>query len=98
VPEPQQDSAVQPHGHETGADLKTEHDRNPAAHGGTTMDKHRKEGSKREMKGIVNEVVGDLTDNPSKERKGRSQQNLGEKQREYGEALDQARDVNATRH
>ena len=42
--------------------------------------------------------AGDLTDNPSKERKGRSQQNLGEKQREYGEALDQARDINATRH
>jgi uncharacterized protein YjbJ (UPF0337 family) len=62
------------------------------------MDKHRKDGTKSELKGKVNEFVGDLTDDHSQEREGRAQQNLGEKQREYGEALDQARDVNATRH
>ena len=62
------------------------------------MDKHRKEGSKTELKGKVNEFVGDLTDDHSQEAKGRAQQDLGEKQREYGEALDRARDKNATRH
>ena len=62
------------------------------------MDKHRKEGTKTEIKGKVNEFVGDLTDDHSQEARGRAQQNLGEKQREYGEARDQARDINQTRH
>jgi uncharacterized protein YjbJ (UPF0337 family) len=64
----------------------------------TTMDKHRKEGTKNEIKGKVNELVGDMTDDHSQEARGRAQQNLGEKQREYGEARDQARDINSTRH
>lgn len=62
------------------------------------MDKHRKEGTKNTIKGKVNEVVGDLTNDRSQETKGRVQQNIGDKEREYGEARDQARDVNSTRH
>lgn len=56
------------------------------------MDHNRKEGTKQNLKGKVNEIVGDLTDDTSQERRGRAQQELGEKQREYGEARDRARD------
>lgn len=59
------------------------------------MDHDRKEGSKTSLKGKVNEVVGDLTGDRSQERRGRAQQDLGEKEREYGEARDRARDAGA---
>lgn len=59
------------------------------------MDSHRKEGSKQGLKGKVNEVVGDLTGAREQERRGRAQQDLGDKQREYGEARDRARDSGA---
>lgn len=59
------------------------------------MDSHRKEGNKQGLKGKINEVVGDLTGDTAQERKGRAQQDLGEKQREYGEARDRARDSGA---
>ncbi|GHE25881.1 CsbD family protein [Vulcaniibacterium thermophilum] len=59
------------------------------------MDPHRKEGTKENLKGKVNEIVGDLTGNPVRERQGRAQQELGEKEREYGEARDRARDSGA---
>ncbi|HZH44456.1 MAG TPA: CsbD family protein [Lysobacter sp.] len=59
------------------------------------MDRHRKEGSKESLKGKVNEIVGDITDNPVRERQGRAQQDLGEKEKEYGEARDRARDSGA---
>lgn len=62
------------------------------------MDRNRKEGTKTSLKGKVNEVVGDLTGDRSQEVRGRAQQELGEKQREYGEARDRARDVGADRH
>lgn len=61
------------------------------------MDHHRKEGSKTSLQGKVNEVVGDLTGDRSQERRGRAQQELGDKEREYGEARDRARDVGADR-
>ena len=60
------------------------------------MDHHRKEGNKQSLKGKLNEVVGDLTDDASRERQGRAQQDLGRKEREYGEARDRARDSGAS--
>ena len=36
------------------------------------MDPHRKEGTKENLKGKVNEIVGDLTGNPVRERQGRA--------------------------
>lgn len=60
------------------------------------MDNNRKEGSKQGLKGKFNEVVGDLTGDERQERLGRAQQDLGDKQREFGEARDRARDVGAS--
>lgn len=57
------------------------------------MDKHRKDGAGQSLKGKVNEVVGSVTGNEAREREGRAQQDLGEKEREYGEARDRARDT-----
>ncbi len=62
------------------------------------MDHHRKEGGKQDLKGKVNEVVGELTDNPVREQQGRAQQDLGKKEKEYGEARDRARDSGANLH
>lgn len=57
------------------------------------MDKNRKEGASREVKGRINEAVGDATDDRSQELKGKVQKNAGEAQREVGRSLDNDRDT-----
>lgn len=59
------------------------------------MDKNREKGAERELKGKLNEVVGDATDDHSQEMKGKLQKNVGEMQREWGEEQDESR---RTRH
>ena len=64
------------------------------------MDKtHREKGATRELKGTVNEVVGDMTGDRSQEMKGKVQKHAGRAQRELGEELDRDRDATRnTRH
>ncbi|HEV2608557.1 MAG TPA: CsbD family protein [Xanthomonadaceae bacterium] len=57
------------------------------------MDTNRKEGTKREVKGAVKEVVGKFTGNKSKQVAGNVEKNLGKIQNEAGKASDAVRDA-----
>jgi uncharacterized protein YjbJ (UPF0337 family) len=66
---------------------------NPAGMEATPMDNNRTEGTKREIKGAIKEVVGKVTGNDSKELAGNVEKNLGKVQRKAGEASDEIRDA-----
>jgi uncharacterized protein YjbJ (UPF0337 family) len=57
------------------------------------MDTNRKEGTKREVKGAVKEMVGKLTGNTSKQVAGNVEKNLGKIQNEAGKASDAVRNA-----
>ena len=57
------------------------------------MDKNRKDGAERELKGTVKEFIGKVTGNESKELAGSVERKLGKVQKAAGEASDEIRDA-----
>jgi uncharacterized protein YjbJ (UPF0337 family) len=57
------------------------------------MDKNRTQGAKREFKGTVKEVTGNVTGDKSKEVAGNIEKNTGKAQKHVGQAADHMRDA-----
>ncbi len=57
------------------------------------MDKNRKQGTQREIKGTIKEVTGKGTGDKSKEVAGNIEKNTGKVQKHVGQTADQLRDA-----
>ena len=57
------------------------------------MDKNRKQGTQREIKGTIKEVTGKVTGDKSKEVAGNIEQNTGKVPKHVGQTADQLRDA-----